>query len=138
MGIFLCIIPNPPFLAIAIAILDSVTVSIAADKIGTFNCSLSVNITDMSVSLGKTSDFAGVSRTSSKVKPITLLILSILSPSYISKNLKSATFNTMFLSLFNKESLFSLTFSFLSITITLSKNIVMVSLIAAMLLRSSV
>ncbi len=49
--------PRPPFCAIAIAIFDSVTVSIAADKIGILSLISLVKFVEMSTSLGRTDDF---------------------------------------------------------------------------------
>ena len=54
IGIFLCNTPIPPSRASAIARLDSVTVSIAADNIGILIVILRVTFVRMSVSLGKT------------------------------------------------------------------------------------
>ena len=53
----------------AIAILKSVTVSIAADTIGTCKVISLVNFEDMFTSLGSTPDLAGTRRTSSNVRP---------------------------------------------------------------------
>ena len=49
------------------AILDSVTVSIADDKKGTFNEILLVKVSEMSVSEGKTLEYCGTNNISSKV-----------------------------------------------------------------------
>ena len=62
---FLCNTPIPPSLAMAIAIALSVTVSIAAETIGIFNSIFFVNLVFMLTSLGKTSEYAGINRTSS-------------------------------------------------------------------------
>src|SRR5208337_3904638 len=48
---------------------DSVTVSMAALTIGRFKAMLRVSLVWVSTSVGKTDDFAGRSRTSSKVSP---------------------------------------------------------------------
>ena len=64
---FRCIIPIPPDFAIAIAIEDSVTVSIAEDKKGVFNLIFLVKLKEMSVSDGKIFEKRGRSNTSSKV-----------------------------------------------------------------------
>jgi hypothetical protein len=61
-------LPAPP-LAKAIAILDSVTVSIAAEIMGMFNFIFLVSQVETSTSWGKTSEYWGTKRTSSKVKP---------------------------------------------------------------------
>ena len=60
--------PIPPAFAIAIAIFDSVTVSIAEDKNGTFNFTFSVSLSETSVSDGNTFEYRGSNNTSSKVK----------------------------------------------------------------------
>ena len=52
----------------AIAIADSVTVSIADDKKGTFKIILLVNLSVIFVFIGKTSEYLGSIKTSSKVK----------------------------------------------------------------------
>ena len=64
---FLWMIPRPPCCAIAIARRDSVTVSIAAETIGMFSGTASVNRVRRSTSRGWARDRAGRSRTSSKV-----------------------------------------------------------------------
>ena len=64
---FLCIIPMPPDFAIAIAISDSVTVSIAEDKNGTFNFIVSLIFVEIFTSEGSTSEKRGSKSTSSKV-----------------------------------------------------------------------
>ena len=58
----------PPALAIAIAILLSVTVSIAEDNKGIFNVKLDDNLVLVSTSEGKTSEYFGAIVTSSKVR----------------------------------------------------------------------
>ena len=58
-------IPIPPALAIAIAIADSVTVSIADETNGTASEILRVNHVEVSTSDGTTSEASGRSRTSS-------------------------------------------------------------------------
>ena len=67
ISIFLWIIPIPPALAIEIAILFSVIVSIAEDKRGIFSFKYSVNLTLVSTSEGNISEYFGTSVTSSKV-----------------------------------------------------------------------
>ena len=62
-------IPMPPAFAIAIAIVDSVTVSIAEETSGTANEILRVKRVDVSTSEGTTSDASGRSKTSSYVRP---------------------------------------------------------------------
>lgn len=69
--------PIPPSLAIAIAILDSVTVSIAADKIGMFNSKFFVSLVLSTTLLGTTSDFFGTNKTSSNVKPSNIFSLPL-------------------------------------------------------------
>ena len=64
---FLWIIPIPPSLAIAIAILDSVTVYILALINGIFNDIFFVNLVFKLTSLGKISDLFGTNNTSSNV-----------------------------------------------------------------------
>ena len=51
-----------------IAILDSVTVSIAAETTGIFNLMSFVILLEISTSLGKTSETRGFKRTSSNVR----------------------------------------------------------------------
>src|SRR5712671_5691311 len=63
----------PPALAIAIAMSDSVTVSIAADEKGTLSVMPRVNSDVVLTSLGWTSECRGVRRTSSKVRTISVL-----------------------------------------------------------------
>ena len=65
---FLCITPIPPACAIATAISDSVTVSIAEDKNGTFKVIFLDKFNEISVSDGNTSEYFGINNTSSKVK----------------------------------------------------------------------
>ncbi len=64
-----CSTPSPPARAIAIAIRDSVTVSIGEDTIGTFSRTRRVTCVPVSTALGTTSDSAGSSSTSSNVRP---------------------------------------------------------------------
>ena len=58
-------IPIPPALAIAIAIVDSVTVSMADETSGTAKVMFRVRRVEVSTSEGTTSDASGKSRTSS-------------------------------------------------------------------------
>jgi hypothetical protein len=62
-------IPIPPAFAIAIAIVDSVTVSIADETTGTAKVIFRVRRVDVSTSEGTTSDASGRRRTSSYVRP---------------------------------------------------------------------
>ena len=64
---FLWIIPSPPAFAIAIAIVLSVTVSIADDKRGILSFNESVNFILVSTSEGNISEYLGTKVTSSKV-----------------------------------------------------------------------
>ena len=63
--IFLCITPIPPSLAIAIAMLLSVTVSIAAETIGMLSEMFLEKREITETSLGRTSEYLGTNRTSS-------------------------------------------------------------------------
>jgi hypothetical protein len=81
MDRFLCIIPIPPSRAMVIAVLASVTVSIAALKRGIFKVILLVKIVLISTSFGTTSDLAGTSKTSSKVKHSWRTFSNMISPS---------------------------------------------------------
>src|SRR3954463_5183421 len=67
--------PIPPARAIAIAISDSVTVSMAAEENGTLSEMPRVKRELVLTSLGCTSECRGESRTSSKVRTISLLTL---------------------------------------------------------------
>ena len=59
----------PPSCAITIAMSASVTVSIADDTIGMLSAMPRVSCVRVSAVLGRMSDSAGTSRTSSKVRP---------------------------------------------------------------------
>ena len=59
----------PPARAMAIAIRDSVTVSIAELTSGTRSVISRVSFDEVSTALGTTSEAAGSNRTSSKVRP---------------------------------------------------------------------
>src|ERR1700720_3562254 len=59
----------PPSWAIAMAVFDSVTVSMAALTNGILSEIRSVNRVMMLVSAGSTDDSAGINKTSSKVRP---------------------------------------------------------------------
>src|SRR5206468_3094169 len=61
--------PVQVFFEPEMAVLDSVTVSIAALTRGIFKAIRSVSRVETSISLGKTDDSAGINKTSSKVKP---------------------------------------------------------------------
>ena len=63
-------------LAMAIARLASVTVSIAAETIGVFSLIFLLNEVEVSTSLGRTFEKAGTSSTSSNVIP-SVIILSV-------------------------------------------------------------
>ncbi len=65
---FLCIMPMPPSCAIAIASRDSVTVSIAADTRGRLRLIVRVRRVFRLTSRGRIVEWAGISRTSSKVR----------------------------------------------------------------------
>ena len=80
----LCKTPNPPSWAIAIAILLSVTVSIAAETIGIFKFIFFENLDLMSTSFGSCSEYDGTNNTSSYVKPIPV---NLLEGSFIAINL---------------------------------------------------
>jgi len=69
MVIFLWIMPIPPSLAIAIAILAPVTVSMAAVIIGVFSLTFPASLVPSCIILGVTSDSPGIRRTSSNVRP---------------------------------------------------------------------
>jgi hypothetical protein len=64
-----CSTPTPPWRAIAIAIRASVTVSIGLDSNGVLIASDRDNRVAVSASLGRMSEAAGTSSTSSKVRP---------------------------------------------------------------------
>ncbi len=68
MVMFLWITPSPPSLAIPIAILLSVTVSMAALTIGTLSFTFLENLLSRLTSSGMTSAYPVLSRTSSKVR----------------------------------------------------------------------
>ena len=61
--------PSPPSRASAIAIRASVTVSIAAERIGISSAIVRVSRVAVRTSFGSTADSAGTSSTSSKVRP---------------------------------------------------------------------
>ena len=67
IDMFLCRTPIPPARAMAIAISDSVTVSIAAETSGTFSLISRVKREAVLTSRGCTNEWRGDSRTSSKV-----------------------------------------------------------------------
>ena len=66
----------PPSCAITIAMSASVTVSIAADRIGMVSAISRVSWVRVSASVGNTSDASGRSSTSSKVRPIGMFKLA--------------------------------------------------------------
>ena len=65
-----CRMPMPPWRAMAMAMRDSVTVSMAAEMMGTLSRSSRVSWVDVSTADGITSEASGMSRTSSKVRPM--------------------------------------------------------------------
>ncbi len=67
---FLWMKPSPPSCAMAMAVLDSVTVSIAAETRGIFSSIWRVNRDAVRTSRGRTSLAAGRSSTSSNVRPM--------------------------------------------------------------------
>ena len=69
IGKLRCSTPTPPLRAIAMAMRASVTVSMALDTSGTRTLIFRVTREVVSTSLGTTSDCAGKSKTSSKVRP---------------------------------------------------------------------
>ena len=69
MLMFLWMMPMPPSRAIAMAILEVVTVSIAAVRKGELSRIPLTSSVEMSTSAGTTSERAGTSSTSSKVSP---------------------------------------------------------------------
>ena len=73
----------PPWRAIAMAMRDSVTVSIAAEMIGTFRRSSRVSWVDVSTADGITSEASGMSRTSSKVRPMSGILPASSPPKLI-------------------------------------------------------
>ena len=66
---FLCMTPMPPSRAMAMAMDASVTVSIAAETTGMFRVMLREKRVSKLTSRGNTSEYAGTSSTSSKVRP---------------------------------------------------------------------
>jgi hypothetical protein len=70
--------PNPPSLANAIASCASVTVSIAALSMGTCRVMVLVSLVLISTSRGSTWEYAGISNTSSKVRPSPKNLLDLL------------------------------------------------------------
>ena len=91
MDIFLCTIPIPPSRAIAIASLYSVTVSMAADTIGTFIDNSLVSWDRIETSRGRTSEYAGTKSTSSNVSA------SVMGGSILfSISIRKATYSTIY------------------------------------------
>ena len=88
------ITPMPPACAIAMASLASVTVSIAADRIGTLRSMSPAMRVLMSVPPGMTSEWPGCRSTSSKVSAITPVAVSMIfamaSPQNAGKALRPA------------------------------------------------
>ena len=79
MDMFLCSTPIPPARAIAMAISDSVTVSMAAETSGTFRGIVRVKREAVRTSRGWTVECRGTSRTSSKVSPTVGRMMAIRS-----------------------------------------------------------
>ena len=80
--IFLWIIPIPPCLAIAIAILCSVTVSIPALIKGILSLIFFVRLVVKSIILGVTSEYCGTNNTSSNVMPSPIIVPIFLCPRF--------------------------------------------------------
>ena len=84
IDIFLWMIPIPPSRAIAIAMRESVTVSIAAVMIGVLSLTVLVRLVPSFIILGVTFDSAGIRSTSSNVRPsfwnLLFMSVSILVP----------------------------------------------------------
>jgi len=78
---FLCRIPIPPSRAIATAISNSVTVSIAAEIKGILSFISFVRRVVISTSLGRIDDLAGTRRMSSNVNPSRIFSFSLIMPS---------------------------------------------------------
>jgi hypothetical protein len=78
IDMFLWITPIPPARAIAIAMSDSVTVSIAADAKGTLSEIPRVKRDVVATSFGWTSECLGVRRTSSNVRTASVLTLGVV------------------------------------------------------------
>ena len=87
------IIPNPPSLPIAIAIFDSVTVSIAEVKKGTFKEIFLVRFKFISVFEGKILEYLGNNKTSSKVNAS--FIVSIYTYIQLLKFIKTLKFHNV-------------------------------------------
>jgi len=85
---FRWMIPIPPSCAKQIAVPDSVTVSIAALRMGIFNLMLLVSIVEVSTSRGRMSDSAGTISRSSKVNASTIG----------SSNIRASILNRLFFS----------------------------------------
>ena len=75
-----CTTPSPPSRASAIAMRASVTVSIAAETIGTSSAIVRVSRVAVETSFGRTDDSAGTRRTSSKVSPSSRELLGQTDP----------------------------------------------------------
>jgi hypothetical protein len=76
---FLWMTPMPPCCAIAIASIDSVTVSIAALTSGTLSVMLRVKRVLTSTCAGTTCECRGTSRTSSKVRAVAMSVVRSMS-----------------------------------------------------------
>ena len=84
----------PPCLANAIAISDSVTVSIAALITGIFKIIFFVRLVEQSTSLGRTDDLLGTNKTSSKVNFFSTLFDINISGRYLRNGLCNQLFRT--------------------------------------------
>ncbi len=92
MDIFLWMIPIPPCLAMAIAILCSVTVSMLALIMGMFKTIFFVRCVVRSIIFGVTSEYCGTSNTSSNVIP-SPIIVPILNPRFLQTVCVNCNFN---------------------------------------------
>ena len=84
----------PPCLANAIAISDSVTVSIAALITGIFKVIFFVRLVEQSTSLGRTDDLLGTNKTSSNVNFFSTLFDINISGRYLRNGLCNQLFRT--------------------------------------------
>ena len=84
----------PPCLANAIAISDSVTVSIAALITGIFKVIFFVRLVEQSTSLGRTDDLLGTNKTSSNVNFFSTLFDINISGRYLWNGLCNQLFRT--------------------------------------------
>ena len=84
----------PPCLANAIAISDSVTVSIAALITGIFKVIFFVRLVEQSTSFGRTDDLLGTNKTSSNVNFFSTLFDINISGRYLRNGLCNQLFRT--------------------------------------------